>query len=115
MVADLVPVMALAELGLLRALGGPPGLQSRAGRGSGVRNCSRRADDSEQAEALLGLAARPGVVRDEGLHVGGGYEQLLVTQFQRPDLGMLEQADAGGLVPDVLPRPQRAETIAAQR
>ena len=60
------------------------------------------------------LAAWLGVVCDEGLHAGGGYEQLLVTQFQLADLGMLEQADAGGLVPDVLPGPQCAEALAAQ-
>ena len=61
------------------------------------------------------LAAWPGVIGDEGLGVRGGNEQLLVAQFQFPGLGVPEQAGAGGLMPDVLPGPQAAEALAAQR
>jgi hypothetical protein len=71
-------------------------------------------DAVEKAQAFFGVAARLGVVGDQGLHVAARDEQLFVAEFQWPDLRVVEQAGAGGLVFDVLPGPERAEAFAAQ-
>src|ERR1700758_5639018 len=72
------------------------------------------AEAGEQAQAFFGVAARLGVVGDHGLHVAARDEQLFVVELQWPGLRVVEQAGAGGLVLDVLARPQRAEAFAAQ-
>jgi len=57
----------------------PDGGWHRACRGAGPARYSRCADAGEQAEALLRLAARLGVVRDEGLPVGAATSVLLAA------------------------------------
>src|SRR5689334_76048 len=71
-------------------------------------------DAGEQAQAFFGVAVWMGVVGDQGLHVAARDEQLFVVELQWPDLRVVEQAGAGGLVLDVLAGPQRAEAFAAQ-
>ena len=52
-------------------------------------------DTGEQAQAFFGVAARLGVVGDQGLHVAARDEQPFVVELQRPDLRVVEQAGAG--------------------
>ena len=99
-------VEALAQVGAVCGLSSPGFAGRLALFGGG---------DGQERESLGAGAGRRGVVDPQGLAVSAGDRKPLVAQLDRADQGMIDPRRAAALEPDIVPRPQRAETLAADR